>query len=209
MLKSLSLNLKMFLMFGFASVMLLTVGCLGITSLNNVSDDYEHVTKINLPNTIAVESMKAEGREVLRFLTQSALPTDDREETVRLIEKMEASRAAFADWDKKYRELEFVDGEEPLYAELNERWENVSAFVDKLKPLVLSENPEDHATFVRLFREDFSPIRADFYKSVDVLIQFQHQEAERWVKLAERTAFREEEEMITLVALGFILFMVI
>lgn len=205
MFKKFGLKAKLITMFSFSAVLLLVVGALAVNALNTTDKYFSHVVKINFPNAVNVLTMKFEGNDTLRLLTQMTLPGNDEKELKRLAARIKEEQKKF--WEAKavYDGIPFVEGEEAIYNEFIESYKTVERKIEESLPLVMSGSPADRMEFANAYRSDFNKIRNDFYAKTATLLKFHDTEAAKWSAKAIETSKAQSMLAILLVAVGFIL----
>lgn len=205
MFNKLGLKAKLISMFAISSILLLIVGAIAVSALKTTDKLYSHVVHINLPNAVAVVTMKAAGNDSLRVLTQMVLPGNDEKEIARLASRVKEEQKKFWDAKAKYDAIEFVPGEKEIYDDFIDSYKAVEKRIEETIPLLLTGSPSDRMEFSNTYRSDFSKLRNDFYAKTAVLSKFHDTEAAKWTKDATETSKAQSTLAMVLVGFGFFL----
>jgi methyl-accepting chemotaxis protein len=199
-----SLNAKMRFVFAICALMLAFVSVLSHHGMNVLSENYEHVSQVNLPKALMAEEMKNYSDKTLSLLLQINTPGNTPKERDRLQKKLRDTQGMFEKVVEGYSSQPFVENEKEAFDKVIDNWKKTVGQLDKALPLALSDKPEDEAAFGQLYQGEFKDIRLKFYETVDALIKFQKDQAGEWVKKAEANADRYSNISSVFSALGFL-----
>ncbi len=204
MLKNKSLNFKLRASFGCLILLLLFIGSVNIHLLNKTSEEYEHVTQINLPNAIILKNLDSSSREILRRLLQFTVKGNETKDLERIAEVIQEQLAVYEAARVKYEAVPFVEGEAELYENVSSNWQKMQPFLKELPQYAKSQNEADLIKFGQIYNNDLKESRDSFFVALDKLTDFQINESLKWSKMAQETS--EMADMITMitVALGII-----
>lgn len=200
MFENKSLNWKMRAAFTLSAFCLAVVGTFSYRGLQEVGEKYEHVANINLPNAILVEEMKGHSDKTMSLLIQMALMGNSPKEIERLQGRYDETLKEYFKVVEDYKKVPFVPGEAELFADVEAKWKIVYAGMEKSYPLALLQKPEEK----QLFTDHYGTYRSDrttFYKSLNTLIDFQKNEAKKWVAEANTSSNFAERSILVL---GFV-----
>lgn len=152
---------------------LITIGTIGIYSLRQVSEKYQHVAQINLQNAIKLGQMDESSREILRRLLQFSLIGNTDHDKLRIEEGIVKSRTIYNKVSKAYEDIPFVAGEAELYSKVESNWKAIDALLDKAILLAKSNQESDKIKFAELYRGDLKKPRDAYFLALSALIEFQ------------------------------------
>lgn len=197
MWSSRSLKFKLVSSYIICSLILLFVSALGIYAIRSTISDYNHVVTINMPNIEKVLALKVEVKDIHSILLQMSLPGNDSKELSRLHGKFDDAMAKFETIDKEYQAIPFADGEAEVYEQMSIAWKELQKHYQESFKILESNDSGKVASFQNLYLGDFQKARHTFFKSLDNLISFHHQQSTTWV--AKATAVGEESTLINIV----------
>ncbi len=130
MLNKMSLKWKMVLAFVGVSALLLIQSLVSMYSRDAISANFKQVTKENLPNLVVVSEMShliQKGQGTIENLGLANDPKDAE----KFMKAFEGMTAEFEALDKKYREVPFSEGEQPIYDSVLTSWKDWLAVATK------------------------------------------------------------------------------
>ena len=200
-----SLNWKMRAAFTVSAVSLAVVGYFSYQGLQHVSEKYEHVANINLPNAIILEEMKGTSDKVMSLMIQSALVGNNEKEMKRLAGRFDETLKLYHELDDEYRKAEFVPGEHELYEKVDKTWQKLESDLKKGRELAQTQKAEDKHLFQEYYMsESVKGTRFEYYKVLGELLDFQKAESKKWVASAKEKSDFAEKTILILGLLGFI-----
>ncbi|HYX38843.1 MAG TPA: methyl-accepting chemotaxis protein [Oligoflexus sp.] len=186
---------------------LIMIGSAGIYALAMVSQKYEHVATVNLPNSQILNSMQNEALEISRSYLRMALPGTSKEELKKRKDIIKESVETYQKYDTAYQAIPFVAGEQELYDELNKNWIEFIKSVHELIPLL--DQPNGREKFQKHVQTTLSDKRAKHGQAMKRVIDFQAQESKIWVTAAHETADIFNRLMFGFVLIGAIIAMLL
>jgi methyl-accepting chemotaxis protein len=203
-----SLNFKLRSSFAVMIIFLLLVGVIGIVSLRQATEKYQHISQINLQKSITLGQMDTTSREVLRQLLQFMLIGNSPKDKDKISEDIKTHREEYKTSSKIYEAIPFDQGEEELYKTLNNSWKKMETLFDTAATAAKSPMESDKILFSNLYRGDLKEPRDTFFATLDKLILFQTQQAEAWKQKAEETAEHAKKLMLLtlFIGMGFAIF---
>lgn len=204
MFKNKSLNFKLRVSFGCLIFLLLFVGAVNIHLLNQTSEQYEHVTHINLPNAILLKNLDSSSREVLRRMLQFTIKGNEAKDFERISEVIQEQLAIYEETRVKYEAVPFVEGEAELYEQVSSNWVKMQPFIKEMPQYAKSQNEADLVKFGQIYKNDLKESRDSFFAALDKLTNFQIKESEKWATMAQETSKMADRITMITVALGII-----
>ena len=182
---SLKKKLTAFALFG--GFCLLIVGGVGTYALKNISDTYGHVVKVNLANTESLGRILLAQRD-MAFVVLGLLNNETTKEQA--TQAKESYSAHLTQFDKDvavYLSIEFVDGEEQRWKEVEKNWKNLKVLIEKVIDLSQSGLAEDRLIRDNIGKNELPAARREFREPTQNLVNFQAEEAKKWSDRAEDT----------------------
>jgi methyl-accepting chemotaxis protein len=198
-----SLKAKLIGAFTFCAVILAFVGGLSYFRLTEVVEKYHHVTKINMANTNTIWKINDGARRLnilIGRLTNSHLSAEElRSEEAYLAESVKLME----DERRTYLEIPFVEGEEALFAAMDDNMKKIIEFSRRVLDMSRTTDPE---ALKRRddFAQTYGAVRGPWRDALDRLQNFQDKEAARWSSDAEHSARNATIMVLSLVAVGVV-----
>lgn len=187
-MRNFSLRTKLYLLSGFLTAVAVAIGAIGYVTNNVAMDKFQHVTKINMPNVTYVLEMFVRIRSARVEALQIAARTSSAEDDETSIKKIGDAWREFDEFDKKYNEVEFSPGEEPIYKTFRADADEVRAETTKIiafrKRDFSKDSPEQRAIeeiALGPLRKNSDRLRA----SVEDLVGYHKKEAAAWIAQAD------------------------
>jgi len=197
-----TLKARLILICSLLSLALIIVGITGNITLRSVASDYNHVAKINLPNADLLQGMSVATGNVIRQVVRMGYSDLKDEEIKHLSEKFDEYSKRYAEADKKYQDVPFVEGEAELYDKVSKGWEETLKTGREGMKLRISG---DMAAFRKLLDNEFRTSYNAHGKALETLIQFQNDEAHKWSEKAEKTKSLAQTLLATISIVGLLL----
>jgi methyl-accepting chemotaxis protein len=204
MFKNRSLNFKLRASFGALLVLLIFVGSINIYFLNATTNQYKHITKINLENAIILKHLDSSSREVLRRVLQYTIKGNEKKDFDRIDKSIEDNIKDYEKYSHKYESVAFQPGEGEIYAGVKSNWEKMQPFFKEMPTYAKSSNEEDLLKFGNIYRHELKDSRDGFFAALDKLTEFQVNESIKWSTMAEKTSDMADKITMVTVALGII-----
>ena len=202
MFSHLTFRTKLLLAFALVSIFLLAVGAVNFWALSRVTQIYEHVTHINVPNIVAVTEMREAGFDTRVILNKLVLPNIDQAELDKLYKAFEQDQDAFAKQKADYEQVEFTEGEKPVFDAFVAAWTKYEG--DAKNAIALSKTGTESARgqILTLLANGARTDANAFFGAADRLMKFHRGETTSWSGNAEHTASRAQWLSLAVVALG-------
>lgn len=207
MFKSFSLKAKMIGAFVSVAMILILVGGVGIYYLNNVTHEYEHVAKINLPNSEFLGTMTLNATDAVRYLRTTGEKID-AEEIKSQVEGMRKSVDKYKEADKAYQAVPFVEGEQALYEAQDAAWKVLSDTMLQIGTILESKELGNRTKYEKLDKGLDGQRKAHADK-IAILVEFQIKQAAKWSAMAESSATSSRNLSLALVSCGALLSLLI
>lgn len=204
MFKNKSLNFKLRASFGCLILLLLFTGGVNIQMLKKTSSEYEHVTKINLQNSILLKNLDSSSRETLRRMLQYTIKGNEEKDLERIDKAIAEQLEAYEKARVAYEAVPFVEGEAELYQNVSDNWKAMQPFFKEMPKYAKSKNEEDQIKFGNIYRNDLKTSRDTFFAALDKLTNFQIHQSEIWSAKAEETSALADRITMITVTLGII-----
>ena len=204
MFKNRSLNFKLRASFGSLMLLILIVGGVNIYMLNKTSKEYEHVTKINLPNAIYLQHLDTSSREILRRMLQYTIKGNTPQDLERIDKAIAERVAEYEKYRLVYEGVPFVEGEAELYDRLNLNWQKMQPFFKEMPKYAKSSNEADIVKFGDIYRNQLKDSRDNFFLAMQELVDFQVNQSEIYSQKATATAKLADQITMVTVSLGII-----
>ncbi|MDH4248515.1 MAG: methyl-accepting chemotaxis protein, partial [Deltaproteobacteria bacterium] len=165
------------------------VAVMGIISTYTVANNYDHVAKINLGNTITLGQMKAAVEEIRVATNRMGLANRTGEEKRTLKTKYADAVALYEKNVKVYEGLEFVEGEAERWDKVVAAWKTLSATSEAVFKLSETNIAEVHQKIqiLALLDAGYSIAAANFATAIGELIAFQNEQGLHRAKSADDT----------------------
>lgn len=204
MFKNKSLNFKLRASFGCLILLLLFIGGVNIQMLKKTSSEYQHVTKINLQNSISLKDLDSGSREILRRMLQYTLKGNEDKDLERIDKSIAEQHDIYEKARLKYEAVPFVEGEAELYKDVNDNWVAMQPYLKEMPQYAKSKKEEDQVKFSNIYRHELKKPRDAFFAALDKLTDFQIHQSEIWSTRAEETSAMADKITMVTVALGII-----
>lgn len=175
---------RLILICGLLSLALVIVGTTGFLTLKTISDQYNHVAEINLPNANDLQDMSASSGKAIRQVIRLGYNDISAEEMKHLTEKFEEATKLYGVADKKYQDVPFVEGEQALYDAVSKNWDLTLKYARQAIEL---RKANDLAAFKKINDVEFRNAYDDHGKALEILIAFQNDQAKIWSEKAMNT----------------------
>ncbi|MGZ3807036.1 MAG: MCP four helix bundle domain-containing protein, partial [Bacteriovorax sp.] len=178
------MNLKSRIIAGFlvVSSFAIIVGLIGYYFLGQVISKYDHVAKVNFNNNSAMSDMRDNVRVIRTRVSILGFKKVTEAEVKEAQERIDKAIAEYEQADKKYNDIPFVAGEEAIYTPVNAGWKASKKLVSELLEIYKKEGASDR--FFEKFHNEYLKVNDEYLKSMDILMNFQKAEAEKWSKEA-------------------------
>lgn len=185
-------------------LLILFVGTVNIYMLNKTSAEYEHVTKINLPNAIYLQHLDSSSRETLRRMLQYTIKGNTPKDLERIDKAVAEKIAEYEKHRLIYEAVSFVEGEAEIYERVSSNWKKMQPFFKEMPQYAKSSKEEDLVKFGDIYRNQLKESRDGFFKAMEELIEFQVNQSKIWSDKATTTAKLADRITMVTVALGII-----
>lgn len=175
---------RLILICSLLSLALIIVGVTGNITLKEVSDDYQHIVEINLPNASLLQGMSTNTGNALRQVIRMGYADLNDEEIKHLTQKFDDAVKVYSENDKKYQDVPFVEGEGALYDQVAKGWE---ATLKSARAAMKARQEGNHAEFRKISDGDFRTNYNAHGKALETLIKFQNDQAHNWSEKAQNT----------------------
>lgn len=193
---------RLILICSLLSLVVIIVGVTGNISLRSVSDDYDHIVTINLPNASLLQGMSTETGNAIRQIVRLGYADLNEEEIKNLTEKFGDAVKIYSDDDKKYQEVPFVEGEAALYDQVSKNWDLT---LKTANAAIKARTEGNMAEFRKLADGDFRTGYNAHGKALDALIKFQNDQAHTWSEKAHATRATAQNLLLLSSIVGLIL----
>ncbi len=123
----------------------------------------------------------------------------------RLAGRFEETLKIYHEADEAYKKVEFAPGEKELYDKVDSAWKKLEVDLFKGRELARSQKPEEKHLFQQFYMsKEVKDARFDYYKVLGELLDFQKEEAKRWVASARESNRFAENTILALGVSGFI-----
>jgi methyl-accepting chemotaxis protein len=202
--QNMSLRAKLIANFGVVSLFLLAMGIYSFYSLNDVTDEYDHISGTNLPAALTLADLRANSMAAVRNVTFLSLPGISDADIKEYEGKLKKRVDAFAEAQKKYEMATFAPGEEALFRDSIAKWKHTIDLGEKITGLARSADAKDRAEMNRILRTDFDDAMDAFTTSIRSLMDLQKLEAAKWQQAAHESARTGKQSMAIIAFLGFV-----
>ena len=197
-----TLKARLLLICGILSLALIIVGATGYVTLKFVSEYYNHVTTINLPNASSLQDMSAATGVATPQMVRMGYTDLSAQEIDHLVKKYSAAVDMYNKADKIYQDVPFVEGESKLYDEVAKNWKDANVAAAKI---IESRRVGDIKTARDLLNGAYRIAYDAHGKALGVLMDFQDSQAKLWGKKAQDTKTQAQQYLIVISVLGFLL----
>jgi methyl-accepting chemotaxis protein len=204
-----SLKAKLIAFALFGGVCLLVVGGVGIYALKNVSDTYQHVSNVNLPNTQKLSRLLIAQRDMAGVVLSLVNTQNTREAALKGYENYKKFVEDFEKTAREYEAVEFAEGEEQKWSEVMRSWKNLKPLMEKVIELSTTGLEEDRVKRDVIANGELPRVRVEFRELTANLVKFQDDEAKKWGDRAENTRNVSNWILSATVLAGFIIALMI
>jgi methyl-accepting chemotaxis protein len=188
--------------------LLVVVGTAGYFSLKTVSEYYNHVASINLPNLDKLSEMKVSVLFIRSNVNRLAYNFNDVELRNTLLKNTTERIEDYEKLAAEYAAIPFVPGEEELATPVDKKWTDLKPLILRIAETSKTVTSENSQLFLSEIK-DFIPRTQEFFEAMDHLMDFQAKESKRWSHEAEASATRSLYISILLMAFATIFGLVI
>ncbi|MBX3033186.1 MAG: methyl-accepting chemotaxis protein [Bdellovibrionaceae bacterium] len=168
------------------------VGGIGYVALNRVSDEYEHISQVNMPNLNTLQNMLGDYRGIRIRLRTLGLPGLTPEQGQAAIAEMQEFIATYEKEAARYEGLEFVPGEKELYEPTKKSWLVFKALGARVVEIYQGQKPGWQNELQAIFMKDCPEAAKAYTDDITKLIEFNTAQADMWAKSAHDTSDRAE-----------------
>ncbi|MFS4458031.1 methyl-accepting chemotaxis protein [Bdellovibrio sp. HCB2-146] len=197
-----TLRARLALICGLLSIALIIVGGTGFFALKTVSDTYDHVVEINLPNAMLLQQMSSATGGSIRQIVRLGYPDLPEKEINYLSQRFEDYVKKYSENDKRYQDVPFVEGEAAIYDKVASSWTKTLESARKMIQLRKSGNVSE---FHQMLDGDFREAYNSHGKSLEELITFQENQGIEWSKKAQGIMQFSRKTLLMISAIGLIL----
>ncbi len=197
-----TLRARLAVICGLLAIALIVVGATGFVALKTVSNTYQHISDINLPNAILLQEMSGATGDALRQIVRLGYSDLPEKEIKNLNEKFEDSAKKYIEEDLKYQAVPFVEGEDALYDQVSKNWNATLKFARQLIQLKGQGNAEGFNT---LINGDFREAYNAHGKAMDALIAFQNDQGKSWSAKAMEIMNSARKTLVMISVVGLLL----
>ena len=205
MFKSFGIKARLMMSFVSISMLLLLVGAISYFAFTKMSQNYGHITSINMPRMLQASAMRAAQKDIVIAVMPLLERVEGKEELAERTSMFEAGIKHFDDIAKQYTALPFAPGGEVLFNELKSTWTPFVELSGKLLHLSASQDKADLALRDKLGKTELAVLRKNFVQSISKLIEFQEAEAKKWQASAESVNESATWALAISMIVGFIL----
>jgi methyl-accepting chemotaxis protein len=202
--RSFGLNARLMLAFSVTASFLLVVGGIGYFTMRQVSANYEHVAHVNMFNLDALNSLQRSSSDLGQTVLSYGLMARDAEKAKSLKEKFDSTITRFEAASKLYGSSITADNERSLYSALESSWKDMVSVSNEMVALNKKySGSELDREFQAKFNGPYASARERFGTSFQKLIDYQNDESDKWIKMAEDSAKEGNSFSIATIAFGF------
>ena len=163
--------------FGLVSVMLVVVIALGLTSMRNIQERMDEITKVNGVETRLAQAMDLTVTERALAMRNLILLKDPKEiqiEVNRIAEQQNKYTKAQEQLGKMFNSLDGTSEEErTLLAQIQKQAELAAPFIKRATALALEQKQEDA---YRILRSEFRPVQKGWWEQIRKLIALEEKQ---------------------------------
>lgn len=192
----------------FGGISLLVVGLINFMTLKNVLKHYTHVAEVNLVNAEHLGNMREKAailgvhlNELYREFTKGNFASGE-------LEELEKGVNAYIKYDKTYSSMEFAAGEAELYKPVNEHWTKNLDLLTTIRKIYSSKDLSQKEKFEEIMEQATLGLKDQLAK-IEVLNDFHHSEAKKWVESAESSASTGQIVALSAIIIFFVLAIVV
>jgi methyl-accepting chemotaxis protein len=204
-----SLKAKLIAFALFGGFCLLMVGGVGIYSLKNVSDNYRHISSVNLPNSQTLSDMLIAQRDMATIVISLLGSQANRETALKGMETYKQHLEKFERSIKAYEAIPFVEGEEQKWQDVMRAFKNLRPLMEKVIELSSTGLEEDRIRRDQIGKDELPRARNEFRELTGNLAEFQANEARKRSEMAEQTRSVSTWIVMLTVIIGFVVALLI
>lgn len=188
-MKSFSLKAKLLFGFGGVSLILALVALASIYSQQETTRKYDHVATVNLSNMMLLGQMLEAQQEIRIVSNRAGLPVNQIPEKMQsVIKRFEYAKLKYAEGDRKYNEVPFVEGEQQYYDSQNLAYKEMMVHAEKIFQFAAGGTKKDYEEMSLVLENQFIPAALKHSEELGKLIEFQSKESGKWAALARAQA---------------------
>lgn len=208
MFANIHLKYRIFMAFVLVSLFSLVVGSFAYVYLQQVVTKYDHVVTINMRNIERMAEMKEAVLRVRReFTFIIGFPTGHEAEVKESLLEIDKANKDYAQADKGYNEIPFVEGEAEVYNKIAESMKKLKGVSESLVETYQKEGASEKV--LNSYFKEYNPTAIETLRFIDDLIQFQEKEATHWSLESVNIAALATKVIIAIMCLSFILSLII
>lgn len=205
MFKKLSLKIKLiFLMLGLLSISLI-VGGVSSYLLKDVSHNYDGIVDLSVPKLRLTYEMMLNYRRVRIELRTLGLDGLSKEAAAKSVKLVHESIDKYEEEKEAYLKYGFIPGQKEVYEKMDAAWKDFKATGIQALGHWESGKPEDLKALHEIFMVDCPQKAAVFTKAANELIDFNLTALAKRANNARDTAAMSNYIVISIIAVGFIL----
>ncbi|WP_413584477.1 methyl-accepting chemotaxis protein [Bdellovibrio sp. HCB274] len=197
-----TLKARLIIICGLLSCALAIVGATGYVTLKMLTDDFNHISELNLPNAMLLSDMSGATGNAIRQIVRMGYPDIDEKEVDHLVKKYQEAVAEYDKADKTYQAVPFVEGEGQLYDILTAEWKKTTEATARM---IEVRKKNDMVTFRSLLDGEFRAGYNAHGKALHHLINFQDEQAKFWTAKANSTRATAQNALLYVGGIGLLL----
>lgn len=205
MFKSLGIRGKLLGIFALLSLVSVAVGVTGITTLNRVTTNYDHIINVNLANIKNTKDMLSYYRRSYAALAMLATPEISEADALKKIEMSTDALAVYDAAKKDYLSVPFESKEEEeMFKKLDVTY---NEYVKIKEDVVKAYKEKDRKTLVKLLIDDLGKNNTQQREEANALMEYHNEAAKTSIKAAHDEADFGDRLSIGTILVGFVLTM--
>jgi methyl-accepting chemotaxis protein len=203
--KTVTISARIWLMSGFLCLLILGIGLISREYLQNVSREYSGIVEQNMPKQRMALELLAQFRQIRIDVRTLGLEGITEAQLEKKRTEVVADVMAFEQLTSEFRNKDFLPGEEVIYKQLEDRWEEFKRI--GLRAVELSRSRDQHAKaeLMKIFHEDCPRVAGAFNGEINRLLTFHKDSAFARSNEAKTMASRSNDLTGSMLGFGLVI----
>ncbi len=203
--KTMTISKRIWLMSGFLCLLILGIGLLSRQYLRNVSQEYSGIVDQNMPKQRMALEMYGQFRQIRIDVRTLGLEGITEAQLEKKRSEVVADVMAYEQMASEFRSKEFLPGEEAIYKQVEERWEEFKRI--GLRAVELSRVRDQHTKteLMKIFHEDCPRVAGAFNTELNKLLAFHKDSALARSDEAKSLATRSNDLTGSMLGFGLVI----
>ena len=209
MFTSYSLKFKLIALCSALALMTGVLGAINFIAKREIVSDFNHVVEINMRKIENLGEMRVAFKQARLRAFRAAIEGIDSKALQEIGSGISKAIDEYEAADKAYLDIKFEEGEDELYREVNNYWDNHKVSLLEIKSLLETAPADGRQRIVEIVNGKFTTLGSIYDPAMDKLTEFHRKEGAKWVAIAnasqKKAGFLSLVVGVSMVFLGLII----